>query len=146
MSDVVSKYIEICTSIFIFVVSASFVLSLMVVCSTPIINLDSDKTMIESDGVQQHYVADMYGYDILAMLINTDPMSPYPKAIRINNSPVLKLDNAFLAYKMRNVSVVYQHGGSYGLSDMLDWKVTSRTFVYDAPDAPYIQYKLEEGA
>lgn len=144
MSEIIEKYIEIAVSIFLYIVSASLTLTVLVFAREPIILQGSDKTFIESAGIQQLYENETYGYDILMMLMNVDDMAPYPKAIKINNTPVIKLSNEFIAYKMRNVSLIYANSGEYKLSDMLHYKVVSEEFVYNGPDAPYIHYTLEE--
>lgn len=123
--------------------SCVMVLRLMYVASEPIIIYGEDKTFIESTGQQERYPAELYGSDILEMLINTDQMNPYPKAIRINNAPVIKLDNAFVTNKMKVVASIYAANGQYRLSTMLDYKVTDSYFVYDDGPTPYIQLKLE---
>lgn len=144
MIDIVERYLEIAISIFIYVSSALLTLTLLMFAQDPIITQGSDKTFIESTGVQVWDEHELYGEDILLMLLNLDSMSPYPKAIRLNDSPVIKLDNQFLVYKITNVGNIYTESGEYKLSTMLDWKVTSKEFVYSGTDAPYIQYILEE--
>lgn len=142
--EVIEDFLEIATSIFLYVMAAALTLTLLVFCQDPIIQLGQDKTLVESEGVQQLYKENTYGYDILLMLLNTDEMSPFPKAIKINNSPVLKLTNEFIANKMSNITKVYSASGSYKLSTMLDYVVTSEEYVYSGTDAPYIHYILEE--
>lgn len=143
MSDVIDKYLEIAVSIFIYVSCAVLTVSLLICCQDPIVTLTNDKTFVESEGVQQLEEHKTYGSDLLAMLINVDIMSPYPKAIKINNTPVIRMDNEFLAYKMRNVGSIYSSGGQHKLSLMLDYVVTSTRYVYKGADAPYIEYILE---
>lgn len=144
MIEVLERYMEIAISIFIYVVSATFTVTVLVSATVPIMPIMGDKTFIESTGVQELYEADVYGYDILLMLLNTDPMSPYPKGIKINNSPVLRIDNSFIAYKMKNVAVVYSPVGDYKLSLMLKYKVTNIDYVYKGIDSPYIHFTLKE--
>lgn len=144
MTEVLEKYIEIAASIFIYVTAAVLTLGLLIVAREPIIKQGSDKTLVESTGVQQYYESELYGYDLLLMLLNLDSMSPYPKAIKINDTPVINLNNAFLAYKMRNVASIYSATGDYKLSKMLNYKVTDKKYVYEGADAPYIHYTLEE--
>lgn len=143
MTSILEKYLEVAISIFLYVTSAALTLTLLVFAQDPIITQGSDKTLVESAGVQQMYESTEYGRDILLMLLNTDPMSPYPKAIKINNTPVIKLDNDFIASKMRNLAAIYSANGQYKLSTMLDYKVSSYKYVYEGTDAPYIQYTLE---
>ena len=144
MSEIIEKYIEISVSIFIYIASAILTLTILVFARDPIIIQGNDKTFIESTGVQQLYKSNTYGYDILLMLMNVDEMAPYPKAIKINDTPVIKINNEFIAYKMRNVSFIYSSTGTYKLSNMLHYKVISEEFVYSGPDAPYIHYILQE--
>lgn len=144
MVEIVDKYIEIAITIFIYVTSATLTIALLVIANNPIIEQSSDKTFIESTGVQEIYDADSYGYDILILLLNADSMAPYPKAIKINNTPVIKLTNEFIAHKMGNVSNIYSIGGDYKLSTILDHKIVSEEYVYKGIDAPYIHYVLKE--
>lgn len=144
MIDVLEKYIEIAVSVFLYVSAAVLTVGVLIFAQDPIVTQGSDKTFVESTGVQQLYEADIYGKDILLMLLNTDSMSPYPKAIKINDTPVIQLNNAFIAYKMRNVSAIYSASGEYKLSKMLDWKVTNKKYVYEGVGAPYIHYTLKE--
>lgn len=143
MTEVVEKYIELACIIFLFVLSAFLTANLLWVASDPIINLGEDKTFQESAGVQTWDYHHIYGKDILLMLLNTDEMTPYPRAIKINDTPVIKLDNAFMATKMRNVSAIYSSSGNWKLSSMLNWEVISSDYVYEGADAPYIHYVLE---
>lgn len=144
MDDIILKYIEIGVSIFIYVSAAAVTVTLLALCQNPIIEQGEDKTFATSQGVQYWEDYDIYGRDLLLMLFNTDPMSPFPRAIKINNTPVIKLDKSFVADKMKNVSEIYSSQGQYRLSTMLDWKVVEEKYVYDGADAPYIHYVLEE--
>lgn len=144
MSEIIEKYLEMAVSIFIYVTCAALTSTLLIFAKDPIIVQGSDKTFVESTGVQGSYESAIYGRDLLLMLLNTDIMSPYPKAIKINNSPVIKLDTSFTDSKMVKVSEIYSDSGSYKLSTMLDYKVTSKEFISNQPDSPYIQYVLKE--
>lgn len=140
MNDVMNKYIELSVSIFIFIASITFLSFFLSVTKNPIIEVSTDKTLIESTGVQEQQYNDMYGKDILLMLLNTDEMCPYPRAIRINSGSIIKLDDTFIAYKMNYISNLYVNEN---FKDMLDYKVTSSVLVYDE-DVPYIQYTLDK--
>lgn len=144
MTDIVEKYFELVISIFMYIAAAA--LAILVVASTyePIIVQGQDKTFISSDGLQEFDSRDLYGRDILLMLLNADSSIPEPKAIRINGSPVIKIDNNFFAQKISNISSIYSSTGDYKLSTMLDWKVESVEYIYSGTDAPYIRYNLKE--
>lgn len=144
MTEILNKYIEIAASIYIYVLSAVMVVSFLVFAREPIIEQGEDKTLISSTGVQEWDNYDMTGRDILFMLINTDPMSPYPMAVRINDTPVIDISDEYVTKKLSKVGQIYVSSGEYKLSEMLDWKVTNKYYVYEGPDAPYIQYILEE--
>ena len=144
MSDIIIKYVGLAFSIFIFAASSANVFMLLNNASEPIVELGSDKTFVESTGVQKTYEQELYGSDILMMLLNTDAMTPYPRAIKINDTPVIKLDNSFITAKIRNTGNIYSPSGQWGLKNMLDWKVVSKKYVYDDPEGPYIHYELEE--
>lgn len=143
MTSVIEKYIELSISVFLYITSAALTLTLLVLASDPIITQGSDKSFVESAGIQQVQESTEYGRDLLLMLLNTDPMTPYPRAIKINDTPVIKLDNDFIAAKMRNISAIYSASGPYKLSTMLNYKIASYEYVYEGTGAPYIQYRLE---
>lgn len=144
MTEAIERLFEYGTSIFIIVLSATLTSLFLYTASEPIIIQGTDKTYVDALGVQEWETHEKYGRDILFSLINTDIMSPYPRAIKINDTPVIKIDNLFLTTKMRNVAMIYSSTGEYKLSTMLDWKVTSEKYVYDDGDFAYIHYTLEE--
>lgn len=146
MIEVLERYIEFVTTIVLVAVAATITVVLVSQCATPIVELTDDKSMVPSTGVQEWEEHTLYGRDLLLMLINLDLMSPYPKAIRINDTPVLRIDNSFIMYKMRNVATIYASSGQYKLSTMLDWEITNIDYVYSGEGAPYIQYTLEDVA
>lgn len=146
MIEVLERYIEFVTTIVLVAVAATITVVLVSQCATPIVELTDDKSMVPSTGVQEWEEHTLYGRDLLLMLINLDLMSPYPKAIRINDTDVLRIDNSFIMYKMRNVATIYASSGPYKLSTMLDWEITNIDYVYSGEGAPYIQYTLEDVA
>lgn len=137
MTDVVNTLISIAASVVVFISSCTLVIGLIDIAHDPIIKQRTDKTYIESPGVQDVTVIEITGRDILFSLINTDEMTTYPRAIRFKDSttnrltPVIKLDNEFLAYKMNNVAAIYSAGGQYKLSTLLDRKVIKQEYIFD---------------
>lgn len=146
MNDVLDSLFEVIIYIIVCIIAAASTLSFVAATRQPVLLNVEDKTMIESIGTQYRYEAEVYGRDLLLMLLNTDAMSPFPKGIKINDSPVIRIDNEFISHKMENIGVIYSSSGAYKLSAMLDYIVKSTTYVYKSPDipnSPYIHYVLE---
>lgn len=74
------------------------------------------------------------GRDLLSVIMVMDEFVPYPRKIRINDGPVILLDNAFITNIERKVLDVY---ATYlvGKDDL------PLTFSYDY-NGGYIQYRL----
>lgn len=144
MGNIATKYIVLCTMVIVFAASTSIILHLLATASEPGVVSGTDKSLLESTGVQEGYEQELTGYDVLLSLLNTDTMTPYPRAIKINDSPVLKLDASFLTNQIPSVAIVYNTGGQYQLGNMLEWKVVSHEYVYDDGDTPYIHFILED--
>lgn len=76
------------------------------------------------------------GEDLLMSLVVIDEFAPYPRKIKIDNSPIINLDSAWVANKVMNVTKIYN---SY-IKGKEDWVLTS-TFNYSGSE-PYIEYTL----
>lgn len=106
--------------------------SFILILSTDIISYTEEKSALDTDDAVSEPQADRYGRDLLASLVNTDEFAPYPNAIRIDGSPVLKLDNTFVVMKFVNLAEVYSSSGPYKLSTKLDKKIQAVLFeTYD---------------
>lgn len=82
---------------------------------------DTLDEILEPEGIR-------YGKDLLLALINTDEHAPYPNAIRIDGSPVLKLDSAYQTTKYANLALVYSQTGDFQLSTKLDKPIQATVF------------------
>lgn len=102
--------------------------SFILVMNSDIISYTEEKTALDTDDIISEPAADRYGKDLLAALVNTDEFAPYPNAIRIDGSPVLKLDNTFVVMKFVNLAEVYSATGQYKLSTKLNKKIQAVRF------------------
>lgn len=100
----------------------------IVIMNTSMVSYTNEKTAIDTEDIISEPAADRYGKDLLASLVNTDEFAPYPNAIRIDGSPVLKLDNTFVVMKFVNLAEVYSSTGPYKLSTKLNNKVQAVRF------------------
>lgn len=100
----------------------------IVIMNTSMVSYTNEKTAIDTEDIISEPAADRYGKDLLASLVNTDEFAPYPNAIRIDGSPVLKLDNTFVVMKFVNLAEVYSSTGPYKLSTKLNNKIQAVRF------------------
>lgn len=102
-----------------------------------------DKTALDSDN--SIYVDDVMktGADLMMALAIVDSMIPYPRSIRINDTPIIDLDNAWIASKTSNLISIYSSSGNWKLGTMLNHQITKVEFVENGGD-PYWHYTLEE--
>lgn len=142
--DFVEEYYLMIVILLIVAASLHYLLYFMDIANDPIVTMSQDKTMIDINGVPPEYKTETTGHDILLMLLNVDAMAPYPRAIKINETPVIKIDNSYVATKMNNMAIIYNKNGTYKLSLLLDKKVIKQEYVYDQPDSPYIHFVLED--
>ena len=110
---------------------------LMQETSTPIIKDYEDKTALDAAGSIMMDLENQTGAAIMMALSNTDLNVPYPRAIRINDSPVLKLDNEFQSDLGSHLAMIYSPSGRYKLKNMLDWNIIGVIYVYQTNDPKY---------
>jgi hypothetical protein len=153
MSEHFEDYFEAIFVLLIVGAATSLILMLVMLTQEPIINPSEDKSMVAVNGALDDFGEGLTGHDLLLMLMNVDSMTPYPRAVKINDTPVIVIDEKYVASKMGNLAVIYNSGGSYKLSTLLDKQVVSQEYVYDdvsdtngdgEPDSPYIHYVLED--
>jgi len=102
-----------------------------------------DKTAVVAGGSVERIKTVKTGKDLVSMLVIVDENTPYPRAIKINESPVIIIDASWVANKQSNLSSMFSASGDVKLSTMLDWKVESVTFVDDSTN-DYWHYVLKE--
>lgn len=107
---------------------SSCMISFMYVMQKPMISYTEEKSALDTNDVISEPKAYRYGKDLLASLVNSDELAPYPNAIRIDDSPVLKLDSTFMVMKFDNLVKVYSATGSYRLSTKLNDKIKDVRF------------------
>lgn len=138
----ISKWLDF---VLLIVIIAASVVILPVVFqeySTPILQSIEDKTALDVKNALYVGNEEKTGADLLMSLVVVDEYTPYPRAIRINNTPIIVLDKSWVSSKYRNISIIYSTSGAYKLGNMLDWEITSVSYVPNN-GSPYIQYILE---
>ena len=110
--------------------------------NTPIADAIEDKTM--QKGNLSSYVNEdiKTGRDLLMMLQVADEYTPYPKSIRINDTPIIDFTADWYTQKTAHINLVYSATGEYRLSTLLDKKVLSIEYVENNGD-PYWHYITE---
>lgn len=143
MNSGISYYLDLA----VLVISMAFAMltlpNLTAAWQTPIITQIEDKTALDSEQSVYTEPTLKTGYDLLMSLVVADNLVPYPKSIRINDTPVIDLDNSWMMHKNENIGIIYSDSGSWKLSTMLHYKITKVEFVQNGGD-PYWQYILEE--
>lgn len=107
---------------------ATSLTSVVVLLNQPIISYTSEKTALDSFDIENVEETKRYGRDLLASLVNTDENAPYPNAIKIDNSPILAIDNTFHTKKFSVIAGVYDSSGQYGLANKLNKPIKAMRF------------------
>ena len=107
---------------------ATSLTSVVVMLDKPVISYTSEKTALDSFDIEHVEGYERYGRDLLAALVNTDENAPYPNAIKIDNSPILLIDNTFHTRKFSVIAEVYDGSGQYQLSNKLDLPIKAMRF------------------
>ncbi len=137
------KWIDLVVLILVLLVGTTMSGICLWVYSEPIATNYEDKSTVQS---MEAIVIDMdvkTGRDILMGLVVTDALMPYPRAIQINETPVIRMTDDWVVNKNRHVAEIYNPAGQYKLGSMLDWEVEAVTFVHDA-EGDYLKYTLRQ--
>lgn len=102
----------------------------------------ADKTALDNTKLESISEDMQTGQDILLSLMVLDENAPYPRSIRINDSPIIDLDKKWVANKFYRIRDIYDTQGDYKLGSMLNWRIISVDLIPNNGD-PYIQYRLE---
>lgn len=105
-----------------------------------------DKTFTSANGTIETYSNIKNGRDLMAMLIVADEYTAYPGRIRVNSTPIIKLDKNWVSHKNQNINIYYGASGAYKFSTLLDKTITKCEFVHTVVGSEtidYIQYTLE---
>ena len=140
--DNVKEWLEFAILIVVMGVSVIILTPFINAISTPIIADYSDKTAVDATGSIMTEDTVRTGADLFLAIANSDLNLPYPRSIKINNSPILDLDNKFLTNLSANLALVYTDAGSYKLKSMLEYKIQSVEFVKDDVNGDYWHYTL----
>ena len=112
------------------VVASSITLAVAVQLNQNMVYYTHDKTGFETLGEITIHQEPRTGFDLLAMLVNTDHLVPYPNIIKIDNSPAILLDSTFQPSKFKTISNIYnspEHNlKSKLMSPILDCKFETR--------------------
>lgn len=89
-----------------------------------------DKTsLIASDVIKDIEYTETVSEIILALIV-LDEYTPYPNAIVLDNTPVVRLDNTFYTNRYSMISTVYNPSGNYGYKLYENKEIESIEFVY----------------
>lgn len=142
-SNVTHEWIDFAILVVLMGVATILIMPLMIELKTPIITDYSDKTVLDATGSIMTEAEIKTGADLFMAISNTDLNIPYPRSIRINNTPIIDLNNAFLTNLSANLAMIYTDSGDYKLKSMLNYKITSVEFVHDTTNGDYWQYTLQ---
>lgn len=142
MSTVLGKWLDIVLLVAVMIQVVFFLPVVFVECSTPIIQQTSDKSVVAEGTPLRIEGEGKTGWDIIYMLYYADEYMTYPRAVRINNTPVIKVTSAWLVNKISNVETICSDYSDWKLYSMRDYRVVSSEFIYNNGDS-YIQYILE---
>lgn len=115
----INLWYELIFLLFMLLAAATGVTSVLYCCNSEIVSYTEDKTALDTFDIDNIVAYPRYGRDLLVSLVNTDENAPYPNAIKIDDSPILKIDNAFHTKKFSNIGNVYSSTGEYKLSTKL---------------------------
>ena len=139
----IAKWFDLMLLILVLSAGVTMLPTLFVEYSMPIMSYTEDKTAMD---VNSGLIVDetvKTGADVFLSLVVADEYCPFPRSIRINDTPVIDITKEWLSNKYTNLQNIYSSSGNYRLSVMLDWTVTSIEYVENGGD-PYIQYRLED--
>lgn len=131
----------------ILIVALVFGITMAGIClrvySKPIATNRVDKSTVQSSETITVDADIKTGKDLLMSLVVADGLMPYPRAIRINDTPVIRMTDDWVVNKSREIARLYSASGSVKLATMLEWKVASVSYVDDA-EGGYLQYVLTQ--
>lgn len=141
---VVIEWLQLAVLVLVLGMGSFNVSALFREASTPIIRDYQDKTALDAKGSLMVEGAIKTGADLMFALINSDLNLPYPRSIKINSSPIIDLNNEFIANLDTNLALIYSSAGEYKLSTMLDYKVTKVEYIWDDINGDYWHYTLSQ--
>lgn len=112
--------------------------------SSPLSTKAEDKTIVKTE--EELLIDDSIktGRDLLMSLVVIDEFISYPRAIKINDTPVIQFTDSWIVSKNQNIAQIYSTTGEYQLGLMLDWKIESVQYVYENNGSGYLWYKLTQ--
>jgi len=127
------------------IVSLVFGITMAGIClyvySEPIASNRVDKSTVQSEEAITVDADIKTGKDLLMSLVVADGLMPYPRAIRINDTPVIRMTDDWVVNKSREIAKVYSANGDVRLATMLDWRIASVSYVDDV-NGGYLHYVL----
>lgn len=138
----IQKWLDLAVLICMLVIGTPFVIMITIEASNPITSYEPDKTAIDTEMGLIVDDVKKTGADLLMSLAVTDDLIAFPRSIKINDTPIIDIDKAWVIDKSSNIARIYSETGQYKLGIMLDWFVESVTYVNNNGD-PYLHYILE---
>lgn len=140
----IEKWIDLVVLILALLVGTTMSGICLRVYSEPIASRYENKSTVQSFEAIMVDADVKTGKDLLMGLVITDSLMPYPRAIRINDTPVIRMTDDWVINKNRHVAEIYSPVGLYKLGNMLDWEVVEVIFVHDDAEGDYLSYTLQQ--
>lgn len=138
----IERWIDLC----FLLVGMCFAVIVLNICtvefSKSLSTITEDKTVVKT---QEELLVDdslKTGKDLLMSLVIADEFITYPRAIKINDSPVIQLTDNWLMVKNQNIAQIYSTTGAYKLGAMLEWNVVNVQYIYENNSNGYLWYQL----
>lgn len=142
LNDAVSKWLDL-TFIIIFMVISCIGLNLLLrEVNTPLVSKHEDKSALYVENAIHEPFNIKTGSDIMLSLLVADDYCPEPASIRINNTPIIRIDDDYVASKYTEVNKIYNTSGQWQLGRLLNSRVIYVTYVTDS-SGDYWQYIIE---
>ena len=138
----IQKWFDLTLLVCMLVIGTPFVIMITIEARHPITAYEPDKTAIDTEMGLTIDEVKKTGADLLMSLVVTDDLIPFPRSIKINNTPIIDINKAWVIDKSNNIAKLYSASGQYKLSTMLDYTIKSVTYVNNNGD-PYLHYVLE---
>lgn len=142
-------YYEMILLAILLIIGANSTVQFVNQCSQPMLSYTNEKTAFDTDDVVSWANPDTansnvrYGKDLLLSLLNTDDYACYPNAIKIDNSPIFKLNSAFQTKKISLLKQIYDPAGDYKLGAKLEKKIKGAIYEVQSDGTAFIHYYID---
>ena len=142
MKDVMVFWIDLAIAVAFLAFAMVNIIPLSIAWNTPITDVIEDKTMRSAILSGAEGDDSRTGYDLLFSLMIADEYTPYPKSIKINDTPIIDFVPEWYTQKSSQVNKIYSATGDWKLVNLLDKGIKSVDYVDNGGD-PYWHFILE---